>query len=80
MTTQTTRDSALQGLEKRRFGALQTKQINNADLYAGSPMYFYCKLCNGLAATLPESYTERPPRYCRECDVDMKNQLLSTSD
>lgn len=56
---------ALQRLADRI--ANQPKQIDNASLYAGSPMYFYCKLCGHLADKLPESYISPPKKYCTDC-------------
>jgi hypothetical protein len=56
---------ALAEFKKRK--ALKTKQIDNAMLYAGSPMYFYCKYCGVLSDELPESYTIPPKRCCKEC-------------
>lgn len=63
-------DLAIKRLKER----LQNKpeQINNASLYAGSPMYYYCKLCGHTAAVLPESHWERPPSHCKECK-DLKD-------
>ena len=43
------------------------KQIDNASLYAGSPMYFYCRVCGHLADTKPESYMTPPKKLCDEC-------------
>lgn len=53
------------------------KQIDNGSLYAGSPMYYYCRLCEHLAAKLPESHWESPPKYCKECK-DLKNATSLT--
>ena len=53
--------------------ALQERQdnpptkIDNASLYAGSPMFFYCKVCDGTIV-LPESFTCAVPKLCVECD------------
>jgi hypothetical protein len=55
------------------------KRVNNASLYAGSPMYFYCELCAHLAATLPENYTTKPPKYCKECG-DLKAAFPGMTD
>jgi hypothetical protein len=44
------------------------EQINNSTLYAGSPMYFYCRLCNWLADVKPESYSDRPRSHYKECE------------
>lgn len=43
------------------------KKINNGDLYAGSPMYFYCKICEGTIV-LPESFTCEVPKLCDDCN------------
>lgn len=61
--------AALERLAER----IKTKPepIDNSRLRAGSPMYYYCRLCGHLAATLPESHWDSPPRYCGECD-DLK--------
>ena len=44
------------------------EQIDNSRSYAGSPMYFYCRLCGHLADVKPESYTDRPRSHCKECE------------
>jgi len=68
MTTTTKgKAKALAALKKRR--AHPPKQIDNASLYAGSPMYFYCKSCGWLADTKPESYLDRPKPLCEECQA-----------
>lgn len=56
---------ALQRLLER----IQSKpeQIDNSRLRAGSPMYFYCRLCGHLSDTKPESYSDRPKTHCAEC-------------
>ena len=56
---------ALRALKKRR--ADQPKQIDNSGLYAGSPMYFYCRLCGHLSDVKPESYRDTPKHYCGPC-------------
>lgn len=43
--------------------------INNAKLYAGSPMYYYCKSCGHLAAELSESHLFPAPPLCKECQA-----------
>lgn len=43
------------------------KQINNTTLYAGSPMYFYCKHCGVLTDKLPETYVTPPKTCCDDC-------------
>jgi hypothetical protein len=54
-------------LEERR-EANVGKQVDNASLHAGSPMYYYCRACGAHTATLPEDwYREPPPKFCDEC-------------
>jgi CRISPR/Cas system-associated protein Cas10 (large subunit of type III CRISPR-Cas system) len=52
------------------------KQIDNSSLYAGSPMYFYCKYCGHESDILPESYTERPNHICSSCKPLVKAGLI----
>lgn len=52
------------------------KKIDNASLYAGSPMYFYCKGCTKHIATLPENYINPPRRYCEPCQVLADHGLM----
>lgn len=61
------KEFALKALEERR--AHPPERIDNASLYAGSPMYYYCKSCGHLAAELPEGHWDRPPRLCGECQA-----------
>jgi hypothetical protein len=60
--------TAAKGYKLRVEGALG-KQVNNASLPAGSPMYFYCKHCGVHTATLPEDYLSTPKRVCDECQA-----------
>jgi hypothetical protein len=48
------------------------KQIDNGSLYAGSPMYFYCKSCGYESDCLPESYLGIPKKLCSDCQ-DLKD-------
>jgi hypothetical protein len=59
--------AALEALRKRR--ANQPKRIDNSSLYAGSPMYYYCKSCGHLADCLPESHWGPPAQLCGECEA-----------
>lgn len=61
------REAALAKLAARR--ANQPRQINNAGLPAGSPMYFYCVSCGHESDVLPESYVMPPKRLCSECQA-----------
>jgi uncharacterized OB-fold protein len=65
------KEAALKALAKRR--AHQPKQIDNASLYAGSPMYFYCRSCGHLSDTKPEGYLSPPRRLCEDCQ-DLKDR------
>ena len=65
--TEQGKEAAVKALKERQLN--KPKRINNASLYAGSPMYFYCIMCGYLAGTLPESYTCTPPELCSECEA-----------
>ncbi|MBI4158189.1 MAG: hypothetical protein HY505_01010 [Candidatus Yanofskybacteria bacterium] len=67
LATQKGKKFALAALKKRR--ANQPKQIDNSSLYAGSPMYYYCRSCGHLAETLPECHTSIPKKLCDECQA-----------
>ena len=44
------------------------KRIDNASLAAGSPMYYYCRICEHLSDTVPEGYfLSSPASLCDEC-------------
>ena len=54
------------------------EQIDNGSLYAGSPMYFYCKFCGHLSDVLPESYYLTVPTHvCDDCDILKEADLLA---
>lgn len=53
------------------------KQVNNNNLPAGSPMYYYCRFCGVHTETLPKSHTSRPNTICRPCHVLHDHGLLS---
>lgn len=59
------RKHAIEQLNHRR--AHKPKQIDNASLYAGSPMYYYCVSCEHIAAVLPECHSSPAPTLCKEC-------------
>lgn len=61
---------ALKALAKRRKENAKKEKIDNGSLHAGSSMYFYCILCDGLADTLPENYfLSTPKKLCDECQA-----------
>lgn len=43
------------------------KKVDNASLYAGSPMYFYCKSCGWESDVKPEGYLTAPAKLCDFC-------------
>ncbi len=65
LATTNGKEFALKVLEERRKN--KPKKVDNAALYAGSPMYFYCGSCGHESDVLPESYTCTPKRLCGEC-------------
>ena len=70
LATEKGKDFALKALAKRRKENKKKKRIDNSSLPAGSPMYFYCKSCGGLADTLPENYfLSTPKNLCGECQA-----------
>lgn len=60
-----TREESLAILVKRR--ANPPKKIRNADLHAGSPMYFYCVSCDWLADEKPEGFLTPIKKLCDHC-------------
>jgi hypothetical protein len=52
------------------------KQKNNYKLYAGSPMYFYCREC-GEEMALPEVYTPPAPDFCDKCSFLIRQGWLT---
>lgn len=59
------REAAIAKLKERREN--RPKQIDNASLPAGAPMYFYCISCGHTSDVLPEGYMSRPSHLCAEC-------------
>jgi len=73
------KEFAVEALKWRQ--ANQPKQINNADLYAGSPMYYYCRVCGWLSDTKPEGWFLNPPaKLCRECSALKEEYGLPTPE
>ena len=64
-----TQQTMMQGLERRKTEAEGIEKVNNAALWAGSDMYYYCRACGLLAARLPEGHWERPPKNCEPCQA-----------
>lgn len=69
------KEEALQALEERRNNP--PKEIDNASLYAGSPMYYYCESCDHLADVLAESdFYSKPKELCGFCRTLKKRGWL----
>lgn len=67
MTTQG-KEAAIKALHDRR--ANPPPQIDNASLYAGSPMYYYCVSCSAIADVKPEGwFLSTPAKLCLECEA-----------
>ena len=67
---------AMEQYRKRVEDHKNDKHVNNADLHAGSPMYFYCPKCRDIRAVLSEGYTSSPPRHCTPCEVLVEHGLI----
>ncbi len=60
--------------------AKDTKPIDNGALPAGSPMYFYCRLCKVQCDVKSESYMTPPKKYCDDCrDLKETSGLTDTT-
>lgn len=67
-------------LRERIAKAATEEKIDNSKLYAGSSMYFYCKLCGLLADVLPESYITPPRKHCEDCGRLFKEYGLTMEE
>lgn len=65
--TNPTMTTAIKQFAQRRLLAAEIEKIDNADLPAGSPMYFYCRHCGIPTEVLPEDYVFPPLRECSQC-------------
>ena len=68
-------DVAMKQFKKRK-KANSGKQVDNSSLYAGSPMYYYCRYCGELTEVLSESHWGSPKRVCDPCDVLHQHGLV----
>jgi hypothetical protein len=71
LITEQGKEVALTALKDRRARNKDRKRVNNASLYAGSPMYYYCNGC-GEGMVLSESHLCPAPTLCEECKA-LKN-------
>lgn len=67
LATEKGKEYALKQLKKRKEENAKKEKIDNASLYAGSPMYFYCTSCDVLSDVKPETYLDTPKTICDEC-------------
>lgn len=67
VTTTLGKVEALAALQNRRMKNRRRKRVDNAALFAGSPMHFDCLGC-GDDIVVPENYVTRP-NLCEECQA-----------
>lgn len=67
LSTKKGQEQALKALEARKKKNAKEKRNDNSRLPAGSPMYYYCRGCSGVADVLPESHMSSPKKFCNEC-------------
>lgn len=67
----------LAALDERRSNP--PRRVRNSLLYAGWPMYYYCRSCSYLAIVMPEAHTEEVPKLCLECEALEKLGALSST-
>jgi len=65
----------LQALLKRREKNKKIVKVNNADLYVGSPIFYYCQSCDE-AMSLPETHFCAAPKLCSHCKELVRDGLL----
>ena len=61
------KEAAIEQFGRRRRLAAGIEKTENADLPAGSPMYFYCRHCGLPIEILPEDYVFPPTTECSQC-------------
>ena len=61
------RQAKLEKQEKRKERNKTLKRKNNQELYAGSPMFYYCRDC-GEEISLPETHPGPSSQYCWQCE------------
>ena len=61
------KQKALVQFHRRRRICAQIEKVDNAELHAGSPFYFYCRYCGVPTEVLPEDYLFAPKRECSQC-------------
>jgi hypothetical protein len=73
----TTRDlaHALEDFRLRSQRNSRKRRVDNSNLRAGSPMYYYCTCC-GEEQVLPEDHTEAPKAVCDACKPLRDHSLI----
>jgi hypothetical protein len=69
LATEQGKEFALKALKARRRKSVKIQKINNSQLYAGSPMYYYCHCCGTISDILPEGHIITPKKYCNQCQA-----------
>lgn len=70
------RETALEQLRLRREKNAGKERVDNAKLYAGSDMFYYCVTC-GEEMRLPEAHTCPVPQHCDDCLVLVCNKWIA---
>lgn len=74
------KDPRLDELQTRRESNVG-KQVNNVNLPAGAPLYYYCAACGTHVATKPETwYKDPPPKYCTDCQDLLDDGVIDDTD
>ena len=66
--------TAFEQFLRRKKNGKNVEKINNGDLQAGSPMYYYCDSCGIPTEMLPEDYLFPPYNNCSQCEGLKKEQ------
>lgn len=64
LSTDLEKIEALEVLEKKKEVAKDIERVNNSDLPAGAPMYYYCRLCGSEVDVLSETHVGPSPKLC----------------
>lgn len=65
--TEHAKAKAIEQFSQRRLYSSQIEKMDNSSLYAGEPMYFYCKYCGVPTEVLSEDYLFPPFEKCSQC-------------
>ena len=57
------------GFRERKAYWANRERVDNSKLPAGSPVFYYCKLC-GAEITMSEIHVAPAPLFCPDCIVD----------